>query len=191
MMKNWKLIIGFVGVVSLATWAYAVTSTVQAEERIPVDQSQYRAQMPEWKPEYDIPATEYAYITDEMLDEIEAETIEDALLSQATKIENVTVSHYCLCKKCCGKSPDHPAYGITASGRKATPYVTVAVDPAKIPLGSDVLVDYGDGVIEYYRADDTGSGVNGNHIDLCVSTHEEARNLGLRNATIYFVPPTP
>ena len=188
-MKNWKLIVGFVGVISLATWAYVITNSVQAEEKIHVGQSQYRVQMPEWKPEYDIPATEYAYITDEMMDEIEAETIEDALLSQATKIENVTVSHYCICEKCCGKSPEHPAYGITASGRKATPYVTVAVDRNKIPLGSDVLVDYGDGVIEYYRADDTGSGVNGNHIDLCVSSHEEARNLGLRNATIYVVPP--
>lgn len=149
--------------------------------------------MPEevWKPEYDIPATEYAYITDEQLEAIEAQetqSIEDALLSMATKIDNVTVTHYCTCKKCCGKSPDHPAYGITASGRKATPYVTVAVDPSVIPLGSDVIVDYGYGVLEYYRADDTGSGVGGKHIDLCVSSHEEAINLGVRTATVYVVP---
>lgn len=149
--------------------------------------------MPEevWKPEYDIPATEYAYITDEQLEAIEAQeakSIEDALLAQATKIEGVTVTHYCTCKKCCGKSPDHPAYGITASGRKATPYVTVSVDPSVIPLGSDVIVDYGDGVLEYYRADDTGSGVGGKHIDLCVSSHEEAINLGVRTATVYVVP---
>ena len=144
------------------------------------------------KPEYDIPATEYAHITDEQLAEIEAQeaqSVEDALLASATRIDNVTVTHYCICQKCCGKSPDHPAYGITASGRYATPYVSVAVDPSVIPLGSDVLVDYGDGVIQYYRADDTGSGVGGKHIDLCVPDHQEARNLGVRTATVYVVPP--
>ncbi len=152
-----------------------------------------RMPMPEmeWKAEYDVPAIEYAYIMDEQLAEIEAQeaqSVEDALLAQATRIDNVTVTHYCICQKCCGKSPDHLAYGITASGRYATPYVSVAVDPSVIPLGSDVLVDYGDGVIEYYRADDTGPGVGGKHIDLCVSNHQEARNLGVRTATVYVVP---
>lgn len=157
------------------------------------DVSDDRMPMPEmeWKAEYGIPATEYAYITDEQLVEIEAQeaqSVEDALLARATRIDDVTVTHYCICQKCCGKSPDHPAYGITASGRYSTPYVSVAVDPSVIPLGSDVLVDYGDGVIEYYRADDTGSGVGGKHIDLCVSDHQEARNLGVRTATVYIVP---
>ena len=169
---------------------YAQGLTREVEHAVSDD----RMPMPEmeWKPEYDIPATEYAYITDEQLAEIEAQeaqSVEDALLASATRIDNVTVTHYCICQKCCGKSPDHPAYGITASGRYATPYVSVAVDPSVIPLGSDVLVDYGDGVIEYYRADDTGSGVGGKHIDLCVSDHEEARNLGVRTATVYVVPP--
>jgi 3D (Asp-Asp-Asp) domain-containing protein len=50
-------------------------------------------------------------------------------------------------------------------------------------------VDYGDGEIQYYRADDTGYGVDGNAIDLCVATHEEALELGRRIATVYFVPP--
>ena len=81
--------------------------------------------------------------------------------------------------------PDHPAYGITASGRRATPYVSVAVDPSVIQLGADVLVDYGDGEIYYYRADDTGP--KGNHIDLCVSSHEEALRLGVQTATVYWV----
>ena len=169
---------------------YAQGLTREVEHAVSDD----RMPMPEmeWKAEYDIPATEYAYITDEQLAEIEAQeaqSVEDALLASATRIDNVTVTHYCICQKCCGKSPDHPAYGITASGRYATPYVSVAVDPSVIPLGSDVLVDYGDGVIQYYRADDTGSGVGGKHIDLCVSGHQEARNLGVRTATVYVVPP--
>ena len=108
--------------------------------------------------------------------------IEAALLARATKLENVTVTHYDCCVKCCGN-----ADGITASGRTATPYVTVAVDPDVIPLGSDVLVDYGDGELHYYRADDTGSAVKGLHIDLCVSDHAEALELGCTTATVYVV----
>ena len=119
----------------------------------------------------------------------ENELIEQALLQNAVKIENVTMTHYCICKKCCGKSPDDPGYGITASGRKATPYVSVAVDPDVIPLGADVLVDYGDGEIHYYRADDTGGAVKGNHIDLCVGSHQEAIELGVKTVTVWWVQP--
>lgn len=173
--------------IGVGLYAQGLTREVKhavSDDRMPMPEM-------EWKAEYGIPATDYAYITDEQLAEIEAQeaqSIENALLASETRIDNVTVTHYCICQKCCGKSPDHPAYGITASGRKATPYVSVAVDPSVIPLGSDVLVDYGDGVIEYYRADDTGSGVGGKHIDLCVSDHQEARNLGVRTATVYVVP---
>lgn len=120
--------------------------------------------------------------TDTESEEVENELIEAALLAQATKLENVTVTHYDVCLKCCGKLD-----GITASGVRATPDVTVAVDPAVIPLGSDVLVDYGDGEIHYYRADDTGGAIKGSHIDLCVSSHEEALQLGVRTATVYWV----
>ena len=117
----------------------------------------------------------------------ENELIEAALLASAHRLDNVTVTHYCICQQCYGKAPDHPAYGITASGRRATPYVSMAVDPSVIPLGADVLVDYGDGELQYYRADDTGSGVKGNHIDLCVGNHAEALQLGRRTATVYWV----
>lgn len=193
MMNKNRIIVcasGLALVACIGVGLYAQGLTREVEHAVSDD----RMPMPEmeWKSEYDIPATEYAYITDEQLAEIEAQeaqSVEDALLASATRIDNVTVTHYCICQKCCGKSPDHPAYGITASGRYATPYVSVAVDPSVIPLGSDVLVDYGDGVIQYYRADDTGSGVGGKHIDLCVSDHQEARNLGVRTATVYVVPP--
>ena len=131
----------------------------------------------------DVPATERCYMTDEEVQEsFENENIQNALLAKANKIEDVKVTHYCCCAKCCGKDD-----GITYSGVKATPGVTVAVDTSIIPLGSDVLVDYGDGVINYYRADDTGSAIKGNKLDLCVSSHQEAINLGVRTATVYWV----
>ena len=126
-------------------------------------------------------AAETAPVPVEEPEEPENERIEAELLARAHVIEGVTVTHYDCCIQCCGKDD-----GITASGVRANPGVTVAVDPNVIPLGSDVLVDYGDGEIHYYRADDTGGAVKGNHIDLCVGSHEEALQLGRRTATVYW-----
>lgn len=118
----------------------------------------------------------------ETAEDFENAKIEAALLERAHVLENCTVTHYDTCVQCCGKSD-----GITASGNIAIPGVTVAVDPSVIPLGSDVLVDYGDGVLHYYRANDTGGSIRGNSIDLCVSNHAEALELGRRTATVYWV----
>ena len=60
-----------------------------------------------------------------------------------------------------GKPPDHPGYGITASGVQAGKGV-VAVDPKIVPFRSDIYVPgYGIGF-----AGDTGGGVKGRFIDL-------------------------
>lgn len=60
-----------------------------------------------------------------------------------------------------GKPPDHPAYGITASGTEAGNGV-VAVDPKVVPFRSWVYVpDYGIAFVG-----DTGGGVKGRWIDL-------------------------
>lgn len=132
----------------------------------------------------DVPALVRCAMTEEEIEAAENEMIEAALLAQATRLDDVTVTHYCTCVKCCGKSD-----GITASGLRATPGVTVAVDPDVIPLGADVLVDYGDGEIHYMRADDTGSGVKGNRIDVCLASHEEAVQAGVTTATVWWVMP--
>lgn len=115
-------------------------------------------------------------------EEPENELIEAALLASAHVIEACTVTHYDACAACCGKTD-----GITASGVRAAPYITCAVDPDVIPMGSDLLVDYGDGELHYYRADDVGGAVQGNHIDLCASSHAEAVALCVRTATVYWV----
>ena len=123
-------------------------------------------------------------IVEEFHEDFENEKIEQTLLAKATRLDNVVVTHYCseLRPHICGTGD-----GITASGRQVTPYVSVAVDPTEIPLGADVLVDYGDGEIHYYRADDTGAWVNGKHIDLAVETHDEALQMGIKTATVYWV----
>lgn len=132
----------------------------------------------------DVPALVRCSMTKEEVEQAENEMIEAALLARATRLDDVLVTHYDCCLECCGKTD-----GITASGVRATPGVTVAVDPDVIPLGADVLVDYGDGEIHYYRADDTGSGVKGNHIDVCLTSHEEAVQAGVTTATVWWVMP--
>lgn len=135
----------------------------------------------------EIPATERCYMTDEEIQEdYENYYIEKALLSKANRIDNVEITHYCseLYPHICGTGD-----GITASGNVITPYLTVAVDPDVIPLGSEVMIDYGDGEIHYYLAQDTGGSIKGNHIDVAVSTHDEALELGKKTATVYFIPP--
>ena len=75
------------------------------------------------------------------------------------------ISAYCPCEKCCLKSD-----GITASGVKATPNRTVAVDG--IPFGTRLLIDGNEYIVE----DRVGSGKR--LIDVFFSTHDEALNSG-------------
>ena len=107
---------------------------------------------------------------------------EAQLMLWAHKLDGVTVTYYDCCVACCGKDD-----GVTYSGAQAVPYETCAVDPDVIPLLSTVTVDYGDGELHHYRAEDIGAGVNGNRIDICVSSHGEALELGVRTATVYWM----
>ncbi len=86
----------------------------------------------------------------------------------------------------CGKSPSHPAYGITATGAKAG-YGIVAVDPSVIPLGSRLYIESSDGSYVYGTAvaADTGGAIKGNRVDLCFNTRSEAISFGRRTVKIY------
>lgn len=129
----------------------------------------------------DVPATERCYLTEEEI-KTENELIEEALLTRSHKLEDVTITFYC-CEEyphICGTGT-----GITASGRRVTPYVSCAVDPDVIPLGSTVMLEH-NGEMVYLRADDTGGAVNGNHIDIAVPTHDFALSLGVQTADIWW-----
>lgn len=171
-MKDWGAILRLV----ILLWAIAcVYCLCQAEQEVyePVEE----------------PMAETITVSNfvEEPQEEQIEEVEEVIdLTKMKQIENATLTHYCICKKCCGKDEDHPAYGITASGRKAEPYVSVAVDPILIPLGSTVYIDYGDGEIHEFRADDTGSAIAGAKIDLCVSDHQEALELGVKTARVWW-----
>lgn len=89
------------------------------------------------------------------------------------------ITHYCPCAICNGSYVGQP----TASGTELTEGRTIAVDSSVIPLGSQVFIEgYG-----LRTAEDTGSAIIGNKIDMYVSTHAKALELGVVYKKVYLV----
>lgn len=108
------------------------------------------------------------------------------------KVIQVKATAYCLCKKCCGKSPDNPRYGYTASGIRIVPGTgmkVIAVDTSVVPLGTNVYVEglNGAGNYGYAIAADTGSAIKNNKIDLYMDTHEQALAWGVKTVNLYIL----
>ncbi|UOQ85333.1 3D domain-containing protein [Gracilibacillus salinarum] len=113
-------------------------------------------------------------------------TLEETLdLSQYEK-KHVVATGYTAGVESTGKSPDHPAYGITYSGVKVTRdlYSTIAADIDVFPIGTILYVpDYGYGVVA-----DTGGAINGHKIDLYYPTVKEVYDKwGKKNVDVYVV----
>lgn len=130
----------------------------------------------------DTPATTRCYMTEDEVEQAENEMIEQALLARSHKLEDVKITFYCCEERphICGTGT-----GITASGRRVTPYVSCAVDPDVIPLGSTIMVEY-NGEMVYLRADDTGGSIKGNRLDIAVMGHQEALSMGVKTADIWW-----
>ena len=98
------------------------------------------------------------------------------------RVITVKATAYCLCTKCCGKSPSSPSYGNTASGLKIIPNTgmkVIAVDPNVVPLGTEVYIEGLNGAANYGYAiaADTGSAIKNNKIDLYMDTHVKTVNM--------------
>jgi 3D (Asp-Asp-Asp) domain-containing protein len=83
----------------------------------------------------------------------------------------VKVTAYCSCPICCGKSD-----GITFSGTPARANHTIAVDPAIIPLGSEIYLE-GLGI---FTAEDIGEAIKGCRVDLFMDEHHQALLFGVK-----------
>lgn len=92
-----------------------------------------------------------------------------------TYVGNWTISFYCPCSLCCGEW----ATGCTASGVAATEWHTVATD--MFPFGTQLYVDG----LGYFVVEDLG--VSGEWLDVFVTDHQEALNLGLQYRDVYIV----
>jgi len=81
-----------------------------------------------------------------------------------------------------GKTPSHPAYGITASGEKVRPGI-VAADIKVFPMHSILLID-GVGIVE---VKDTGGAIRGNRLDIYFESEEDAIKWGRQKRRVYIV----
>ena len=77
---------------------------------------------------------------------------------------------YCDCSECSSGYGRHTQSGTTAEAGR-----TIAVDPDVISIGSKVEIDG-----QMYVAEDVGSDVVGDHIDIFFDSHSEAEEFGTK-----------
>ena len=106
------------------------------------------------------------------------EYIEEMEEPETVSLGEFEITHYCTCPVCCGKWSD----GITASGEKAEPGSTVATDPSVIPTGTVIIIDGHE-----YIAQDTGSAIIGNRLDILTDSHEVAIARGIKRSEVFTV----
>lgn len=91
-----------------------------------------------------------------------------------------TLTAYCACEFCRGKSD-----GVTATGTQATQGRTIAVDPRDIPYGTSVVIILPDGTQHSYVAEDCGGAIKGKRIDIYFDSHADALEFGVRSGMVY------
>lgn len=101
-------------------------------------------------------------------------------------LSNVTLTAYDAGPNSTGKTEEHPWYGMTYTGTEVTEGRTIAVDPNVIPLGWWVYIEG----IGLRRAEDTGSAIKGNIIDIYFESEEHALKFGRKSGyTVYIIGP--
>lgn len=87
------------------------------------------------------------------------------------------ITYYCSCEECSGKWGTQ-----TSTGNHCEEGRTVAVDPDVIAYGTRVKVGN-----QVYVAEDCGSHVVGDHIDIYVDDHEVTEKLGVQFKKVWLV----
>lgn len=138
----------------------------------------------------------YNYENEEILEEmyeepeqIEVEPEQEKEEPKLVSLGDFRLTAYCSCQKCCGywatvrpvdENGKEIVYG--SSGEILTSGVSVAVDTSVIPYGSELLING-----TKYIAHDTGSGINGNCIDVYHEDHKNAVEFGLQYAEVFLI----
>jgi len=99
-------------------------------------------------------------------------------------VRTVVATAYCPCSACCGaNSPEAGGGGLTASGKRPHPGVTVAADWAVFPPGTRLFIqDVGHRVVQ-----DRGRAIVGPRIDIFFGSHAEALAFGRRRVPVRVV----
>lgn len=123
--------------------------------------------------------------TPEIVEEaIKEEEQYETVSNPTTYMGKFTLTAYCSCKTCCGRwSPEVTGKAsFTESGTNPKQGRTVAVDKGVIPLGTHLLINGHE-----YVAEDTGSAVDGKHIDIYFSSHSQAKAFGMQKGEVYII----
>lgn len=103
---------------------------------------------------------------------------EEPAVPTTQSIGEFTVTYYCACTQCCGKTD-----GITASGTLAQEGITAAADWTVIEPGTKVYIDG----VGYRTVEDKGGAIKGNRIDVFMSSHERALEAGVHGAQVFLI----
>ncbi|WP_404458880.1 3D domain-containing protein [Oceanobacillus kapialis] len=94
--------------------------------------------------------------------------------------ETYIVTAYTAGVESTGKSPDHPAYGITASGNLVKQHETLAC-PNSLDFGTQVYIPKLD---ETFTCEDRGSAITEGRLDVYIEDLEEAIHFGVQELEV-------
>ncbi len=109
----------------------------------------------------------------------EGEAVNVSATAKLERLGDFRITHYCACSICCGP---YSGMNSTASGAVPVTNHTIAVYPKQIPYGTKVVING-----QVYVAEDCGSGIKKNCIDIYVGSHEEACSKGMYHTDVYLL----
>jgi 3D (Asp-Asp-Asp) domain-containing protein len=100
--------------------------------------------------------------------------------SQPAEVYDIyEVTAYTAYEESTGKTPDHPAFGITASGRRVQAGVTAAC-PRELPFGTWLEIEG----VGKRRCDDRGGAIRGNRLDIYIPDKADALEFGRKRLKV-------
>jgi 3D (Asp-Asp-Asp) domain-containing protein len=120
-----------------------------------------------------------------------ADVTEVAIVAEETQTEPeiegewvlMEVTAYTAGYESCQKTPDHPLYGITASGEKVKEWHTLAAGPS-IPFGTKIYIPE---FMKTFVVEDRGGAITDNHLDIYMEKVENAKEFGRKDIYVFIL----
>lgn len=140
-----------------------------------------------WQQTDDVVKIEYKSITKDKIKKVEIETDKESDTGKAAKpvsLGEFKLTAYCPCSVCCDEWATNRPNGIVygAIGEELKEGYSIAVDPDVIPYRTEVIING-----NAYKAQDCGSGIKDNEIDVYFNNHNDALKFGVQYAEVFLV----
>lgn len=98
------------------------------------------------------------------------------------------VTAYDLSYQSCKKRPDHPEYGVTASGTRVKEWHTIAAGPS-IPFGTQIFIPYFEDKPNKgtFIVEDRGSAIKDGCIDIYMPDYDDCMDFGVRELDVFIL----